>query len=119
VDAPLLPQVSPAAINRLQFLSSFLTLFLPKWQGEVLTPPSAMMLYLPNLPANQKVFSAALDAVSMAQLAVDNKNYPLIYRTRSLYGTALSHLMTAITQQESSQQDETLLATYLLGLYEV
>lgn len=119
VDAPLPRQISPAAIDRVQFLSNFLSLYLPKWEGEVLTPPSAMMLYLPKLPASRQVMLAALDAVSMAQLAVDNKNYPLIYRTRSVYGTALSQLMNAITDRSSSQEDETLLATYLLGLYEV
>lgn len=119
LDAPVPRPVSQLAIDRLQFLSSFLTLYLPKWEGDVLTPPSAMMLYLPSVPSSSKVFLAALDAVSMAQLAVDNKNNPLIYRSRSLYGTALSQLMTAITDPDSSLQDETLLATYLLGLYEV
>jgi hypothetical protein len=78
-----------------------------------------MMLYLPNVPCVTNVFCAALDAVSMAQLAVDNKNLPLIYRTRSTYGTALSQLMRAITDPEESLQDETLLATYMLALYEV
>jgi hypothetical protein len=78
-----------------------------------------MMLYLPNVPSATRVFSSALDAVSMAQLAVDNKNLPMIYRTRSLYGTALSHLIKAIAHPKHSLEDETLLATYLLGLYEV
>jgi hypothetical protein len=55
----------------------------------------------------------------MAQLAVDKKNLPLIYRTRSTYGTALSQLMRAITDPKESLQDETLLATYMLALYEV
>ncbi|KAF2277064.1 uncharacterized protein EI97DRAFT_308006 [Westerdykella ornata] len=119
VDGPVPRPVNQAAIDRVQFLSSFLSLYLPSWKGEILTPPAAMMFYLPTVPASRQVFSAALDAVSMAQLAVDNKNYPLIYRTRSTYGTALSHLMRAISHPEHSLTDETLLATYLLGLYEV
>lgn len=119
VDVPVPRPISPAAMHRAQFLSSFLSLYLPKWEGEVLTPPTAMMLYLPTMPASRTVFLAALDAVSMAQIAVDNKNYPLIYRTRSMYGMALSQLMNAIQQPHSSREDETLLATYLLGLYEV
>ncbi|KAF2652700.1 hypothetical protein K491DRAFT_33272 [Lophiostoma macrostomum CBS 122681] len=119
VDAPVPRQVSPAAIDRCQFLSHFLELYLPKWKGEILTPPSAMMLDLPDLPASKDVFLAALDALSLAQLAVQNKNYPLINRTRSLYGTALTQLMRAIARADRSREDETLLATYLLGLYEV
>jgi hypothetical protein len=78
-----------------------------------------MMLYLPDLPASKDVFLAALDALSLAQLAVQNKNYPLINRTRSVYGKALTQLMKAIAQADRSREDETLLATYLLGLYEV
>lgn len=120
LDAPIpRPVTSQSAIDRIQFLSSFITLYLPRREGEVLTPPSAMMLYLPNVPCVTNVFTSALDAVSMAQLAVDNKNLPLIYRTRSTYGTALSQLMRAITDPEDSLQDETLLATYMLALYEV
>lgn len=119
VDAPLPKQVSPAAIERVQFLGTFLSLYLPRWEGDVLTPPSALILHLPQLPASRQVMLAALDALSMAQLAVDNKNYPLMNRTRSLYGTALSQLLTAITESDSSKEDETMLATYLLGLYEV
>ncbi|KAF2751442.1 hypothetical protein M011DRAFT_395178 [Sporormia fimetaria CBS 119925] len=119
LDAPLPRPVSQSAMDRVQFLSSFLSLYLPKWKGEVLTPPSAMMLYLPGLPSSKNVFSSALDAVSMAQLAVDNKNYPLIYRTRSTYGTALSVLLRAIMDPRDSLADETLLATYMLGLYEI
>ena len=120
VNAPPVPRpVSQASIDRLQFLQTFLTLYLPEWQNNSLTPPAAMMLYLPSVSSTSSVFLAALDAVSMAQLAVDNKNFPLIYRTRSTYGTALSQLMTAISDPRSSLQDETLLATYLLGLYEV
>lgn len=113
------PQVSPVAIDRVQHLSNFLSLYLPKWKGEVMTPPSDLILSLPNTPASRQVFLSALDAVSAAQLAVDNKNYPLINRSRSLYSTALSQLMRSITQSGSAHEDETLLATYLLALYEV
>ena len=94
-------------------------MFLPKWQGETLTPPSAMMLYLPDLPASKDVFLAAIDALSLAQLTVQKKNNPLINRTRSVYGTALTQLMRALARADRTREDETLLATYLLGLYEV
>jgi hypothetical protein len=62
---------------------------------------------------------AAIDALSAAQLAVDNRNYLLINRSRSLYGTALSQMMQAIQDPVMALKDETLLATYLLTLYEV
>ncbi|KAF2795589.1 hypothetical protein K505DRAFT_273010 [Melanomma pulvis-pyrius CBS 109.77] len=119
VDAPIPRPLSPVTIDRIQHLGNFLSLYLPRWKGEVLTPPSALILSLPNIPASRKNFLAALDALSAAQIAVSNKSYSLINRTRSLYGTALSQLMKSITQPNSAQEDETLLATYLLALYEV
>jgi hypothetical protein len=77
------------------------------------------MFALPNIPAAKQVFLSALDALSAAQLTVSHKNYPLINRTRSLYGTALGQMMKAIMEPGSPQDDQTLLATYLLTLYEV
>lgn len=117
--APQQLPVSQAAIDRVQFLDSFLRLYLPHRRGEILTPPAAMMLYLPNVPIHNPVFSSALDAVSMAQLAVDNKNYAMIYRTRSTYGSALSRLMLSIQHPKESLEDDTLLAAYMLALYEI
>ncbi|KAF2187228.1 hypothetical protein K469DRAFT_569544 [Zopfia rhizophila CBS 207.26] len=119
VEAPVPQQVSPVAIDRVQHLSNFLSLYLPRWQGETLTPPSALILSLPSTPASRQVFLAALDALSAAQLAVSDKNYPLINRSRSLYSAALSQLMKRISQPSTPRDDETLLATYLLALYEV
>lgn len=78
-----------------------------------------MMLDLPHLPASKQVFLAALDALSAAQLTVSYKNYPLLNRTRSLYGTALGHMMRSITDPGSPHDDQILLAAYLLTLYEV
>jgi hypothetical protein len=77
------------------------------------------MLALPSMPANSPVLLAAVDALSAAQLAVDNRNYPLINRSRSLYGTALSQMLQAIQDPVTALKDETLLSTYLLTLYEV
>lgn len=77
------------------------------------------MLALPTLPANSEVLLAAVDAVSAAQLAVNNRNHPLINRSRSLYGTALSQMLKAIQDPATAVKDETLLSTYLLTLYEV
>jgi hypothetical protein len=100
-------------------LGTFIALFLPRSDGPALPPPSALMLALPSMPANSDVLMAAVDALSAAQLAVDNRNNPLINRSRSLYGTALSHMMRAIQDPELALKDETLLSTYLLTLYEV
>ncbi|ORY15122.1 hypothetical protein BCR34DRAFT_189074 [Clohesyomyces aquaticus] len=119
VDAPVPRQVSPVAVERVQHLSNFVSLYLPKWESETLTPPSALMLSLPSMPASQKVLQASLDALAAAQLAVSGRKFPLINRSRSLYSTALSQLMRRITQPKPSQDEETLLATYLLALYEV
>ncbi|KAF2477520.1 uncharacterized protein BDR25DRAFT_274717 [Lindgomyces ingoldianus] len=119
VDVLVPRQLSPIAVERIQHLSNFLSLYLPKWEGETLTPPSALILSLPSTPASRQVLLASLDALSAAQLAVSNKNYPLINRSRSLYSTALGQLMRSITQPKTPQEDETLLATYLLALYEV
>lgn len=77
------------------------------------------MLALPSMPANSEVLLAAVDALSAAQLAVDNRNHPLINRSRSLYGTALSQMLKAIQDPATALKDETLLSTYLLTLYEV
>jgi hypothetical protein len=71
------------------------------------------------MPANSEVLLAAVDALSAAQLAVDNRNHPLINRSRSLYGTALSQMLKAIQDPVTAIKDETLLSTYLLTLYEV
>jgi len=71
------------------------------------------------MPANSEVLMAALDALSAAQLAVANRNLPLINRSRSLYGTALSQMLKAIQDPHIATKDETLLSTYLLTLYEV
>jgi hypothetical protein len=82
-------------------------------------PPSALMLVLPSLPATSPALLSAIDALSAAQLAVNNRNYPLINRSRSLYGSALTQMLNAIQTTASAMEDETLLATYLLTLYEV
>ncbi|KAF2270279.1 hypothetical protein CC78DRAFT_197711 [Lojkania enalia] len=117
---PAVPrQVSPIAIDRVQHLSNFISIYLPQWQGEAFTPPTALILSLPYHPTSKQVLLTALDAVSAAQIAVSDKNYQIINRCRSLYGTALGHLMKSINQPKIPQDDETLLATYLLALYEV
>lgn len=112
-------QVSLVASERIQHVSTFVALYLPKTEGQALPGPSALMLGLPNLPANSPVLEAAIDALAAAQLAVDKMNSPLIHRSRSLYSTALSQMLHAIQDQETALKDETLLSTYLLSLYEV
>lgn len=116
---PVLRQVSPIAIERVQHVGELIWLYLPRSDAHTLPPPSALMLTLPQLPATSDVLLAAVDALSAAQLAVANRNYNLVNRSRSLYGTALSKMMTAIQYPERAVEDETLLATYLLTLYEV
>jgi hypothetical protein len=117
--AHIVRQVSPIAIERVQHIGSFLDLFLPKTEANSMPPPSALMLALPSLPATSSALLAAIDALSAAQLAVNNRNYPLINRSRSLYGGALTQMLNAIQTPASAMEDETLLATYLLTLYEV
>lgn len=119
VEAPIVRQVSPIAIERVQHIGTFLNLFLPKTGANAMPPPSALMLVLPSLPATSSALLAAVDAVSAAQLAVNNRNYPLINRSRSLYGGALTQMLNAIQTPARAMEDETLLATYLLTLYEV
>lgn len=118
-NAPVLRQVSPIAIERVQHVGELIWLYLPRSDPHTLPPPSALMLTLPQLPATSDVLLAAVDALSAAQLAVANRNYPLINRSRSLYGTALSKMMKTIQYPDRAVEDETLLATYLLTLYEV
>ncbi|EMD85815.1 hypothetical protein COCC4DRAFT_180253 [Bipolaris maydis ATCC 48331] len=112
-------QVSLVASERIQHVSTFVALYLPRTEGQALPGPSALMLGLPNLPVNSPVLEAAIDALAAAQLAVDKMNSPLIHRSRSLYSTALSQMLQAIQDQETALKDETLLSTYLLSLYEV
>lgn len=112
-------QVSAAAADRIQHLGNFIALYLPRADGPALPPPSALMLGLPSMPANSNVLLAAVDALSAAQIAIDNRNLLLINRSRSLYGTALSQMMYAIQDPGTALRDETLLSTYLLTLYEV
>jgi len=118
-DGHIVRQVSPIAIERVQHIGSFIDLFLPKTGANSMPPPSALMLVLPSLPATSSALLAAIDALSAAQLAVNNRNYPLINRSRSLYGGALTKMLGAIQSTASAMEDETLLATYLLTLYEV
>ncbi|KAF1965606.1 hypothetical protein BU23DRAFT_584957 [Bimuria novae-zelandiae CBS 107.79] len=117
--APVLRQVSPIAIERVQHIGELIWLYLPRSDPHTLPPPSALMLTLPQLPATSDVLLAAVDALSAAQLAVANRNYQLVNRSRSLYGTALSKMMHTIQYPDRAVEDETLLATYLLTLYEV
>ncbi|KAF2638508.1 hypothetical protein P280DRAFT_71981 [Massarina eburnea CBS 473.64] len=112
-------RVSPMAVERVQYMGTFLSLYLPKVEGQTLPPPSALILSLPSIPVTSQTLLAAVDALSAAQLAVSNRNYPLINRSRSLYGTALSQMLKAIQDPARALEDETLLATYLLTLYEV
>lgn len=112
-------RVSSIAADRIQHLGTFIALYLPKADGPALPPPSALMLALPSMPATSEVLLAAVDALSAAQLAVNNRNHPLINRSRSLYGTALSQMLKAIQDPTTALKDETLLSTYLLTLYEV
>lgn len=112
-------QVSSVAADRIQHVGTFISLYLPKTEGPALPPPSALMLGLPSMPANSEVLMAAIDALSAAQLAVNNRDHPLIHRSRSLYGTALTQMMRAIQNTKVALKDETLLSTYLLSLFEV
>lgn len=118
LDEPILTRVSPIAIERVQFVGAFISLYLPKPEIQSLPPPSALILSLPSIPASETLL-AAVDALAAAQLAVSNRNYPLINRSRSLYSTALSKMVVTIQSPSRQKEDETLLATYLLTLYEV
>ena len=117
--APAIRQVSPIAIERVQHVGELIWLYLPRSDAHTLPPPSALMLTLPQLPATSAVLLAAVDALSAAQLAVSKRDYTLVSRSRSLYGTALSKMMNTIQHVDRAMEDETLLATYLLTLYEV
>jgi hypothetical protein len=119
VNTALPKQVSSIAADRIQHVGSFITLYLPRSNGPALPPPSALMLGLPSMPANSEVLLSSIDALSAAQLAVDMRDMPLINRSRSMYGKALSQMLQAIQDPEVALKDETLLATYLLTLYEV
>lgn len=77
------------------------------------------MLALPTMPANSQVLLAAIDALSAAQLAVNDRDYALVNRSRSMYGMALSQMLKAIQDPVLALKDETLLSTYMLTLYEV
>ncbi|KAJ4298286.1 hypothetical protein N0V90_006186 [Kalmusia sp. IMI 367209] len=110
-EAPIVKQVSPVAIERVQHVGELIWLYLPRSDPHTLPPPSALMLALPQLPATSGVLLAAVDALSAAQLAVANRNYPLVNRSRSLYGTALSQMMKTIQYPSRVLEDETLLAT--------
>jgi hypothetical protein len=118
-SAPVLKQVSSIAVDRIQHLGTFIALYLPRVDGPALPPPSALMLALPTMPASSKVLLAAIDALSAAQLALNDRNLPLINRSRSMYGTALTQMMQAIQDPVMALKDETLLSTYMLTLYEV
>jgi hypothetical protein len=118
-SAPVPKQVSSIAVDRIQHLGTFIALYLPRVDGPALPPPSALMLALPTMPASSKVLLAAIDALSAAQLAVNDRNLPLINRSRSMYGTALTQMMEAIQDPVMALKDETLLSTYMLTLYEV
>lgn len=112
-------QVSSIAVDRIQHLGTFIQLYLPRADGPALPPPSALMLALPTMPANSEVLLAAIDALSAAQLAVNDRDYALVNRSRSMYGTALSQMLKAIQDPALALKDETLLSTYMLTLYEV
>jgi hypothetical protein len=112
-------QVSAIAVDRIQHLGTFIRLYLPRADGPALPPPSALMLALPTMPANSQVLLAAIDALSAAQLAVNDRDHALVNRSRSMYGAALSQMMKAIQDPVLALKDETLLSTYLLTLYEV
>ena len=112
-------QVSSMAVDRIQHLGTFIRLYLPRADGPALPPPSALMLALPTLPANSQVLLAAIDALSAAQLAVNDRDRALVNRSRSMYGTALSQMLKAIQDPVLALKDETLLSTYMLTLYEV
>ena len=112
-------QVSSIAVDRIQHLGTFIQLYLPRADGPALPPPSALMLGLPTMPANSQVLLAAIDALSAAQLAVNDRDRALVNRSRSMYGTALSQMLKAIQDPVLALSDETLLSTYMLTLYEV
>ena len=120
VAEPQVPkQVSPIAVDRIQHLGTFIRLYLPRADGPALPPPSALMLALPTMPANSSVLLAAIDALSAAQLAVNDRDRALVNRSRSMYGMALTHMLKAIQDPVLALKDETLLSTYMLTLYEV
>ncbi|KAG9201400.1 hypothetical protein G6514_005772 [Epicoccum nigrum] len=112
-------QVSPIAVDRIQHLGTFIRLYLPRADGPALPPPSALMLALPTMPANSSVLLAAIDALSAAQLAVNDRDRALVNRSRSMYGMALTQMLKAIQDPVLALKDETLLSTYMLTLYEV
>ncbi|KAF2107172.1 hypothetical protein BDV96DRAFT_617014 [Lophiotrema nucula] len=122
-EPPMPRQVSPVKVERVKYLENFLRLYLPQYEGEAITPPSALIRSLPDTPATREVFLASMDALSAAQLAVsrkvDEKNHELINRCRSLYSTALARMYKTVARNNYLQEDQTLLAAYLLALYEI
>ncbi|OCK77176.1 hypothetical protein K432DRAFT_304821 [Lepidopterella palustris CBS 459.81] len=119
VTAAVPRQVSSRAANRAQFLNSFMSAFLPADKFEALTPPSAIIFNLPSATSRREALPSAIDAVCAAQLASTYRDAPLVHRSRSLYGTALSQLIKSLSVRDATNDDETLLATYLLGIFEI
>jgi hypothetical protein len=112
-------RISSIFAERIQHLDTFITLYLQGARSSMPSLSLVLILALPSMPARSQLLPAAIDALSITQLAVKYRGDLLINKSRSLYSTALVQLLRALQTPVTPFEDETLLSAYLIMLCEV
>lgn len=121
-DISIPGQPSSEAVDRVQLLSTFIDLYLPKTSQSPtgLGPsPATWVHILPNLVSTNDVYNTSMKALCLSQLGVWNRNLALVKESQRLYGSALRELRAAISRPGTEASEATLATIVILSTYEV
>lgn len=115
--------ISSEDVDRIQLLSTFVDLHLPKAQGPILRPdaqsPATWINCLGDLASNSNTFDTSLKALCLAQIGLWHHDLGLMKESRRLYGSALRGLRDAVSHQKLEFPKATLATIIILSTYEV
>ena len=115
------PFPNPETLNRIQLLSTFVDLHLPKMQGPAIPgqSPSSWINCLGNLATNNNTFDVSLKALCLTQIGLWHHDSALVKESHRLYGSALRGLREAVSCRKLEAPKATLATIIILSTYEV
>lgn len=115
------PSPDPGTLNRIQLLSTFIDLYLPKTQGPAAPgqSPATWINCLGNIATSNNTFDISLKALCSTQLGLWHRDSALVKESHRLYGSALRGLREEISHRKLDVPKATLATIIILSTYEV
>jgi hypothetical protein len=114
--------LDPGPVHRLQLLSKFIEIYLPKAAHGVARAgqtPSSWVHMLPNITLTNSAYNTSLAALCVAQLGIWNHDPVLVRESSHLYSSALGELRKTIGGQKLVAPEATLASIVILSTYQV